>query len=130
MFEVANSGERPVHIRGIGWRTGWVRWGPSFLKTKAAVQLTDDFGSDLGRRPPYELQPGASQSSYQILHEVLNRPLESGPFFTRDWPLFGRRGTRIRAYAYTADGHTVTIKPEKGLNKSLVKSEKRNAPYG
>ena len=30
MFSVVNASERPVFIRGIGWRTGWLRWGPAF----------------------------------------------------------------------------------------------------
>jgi hypothetical protein len=31
MFNIANAGERPVHINGIGWRTGWLYWGRNAL---------------------------------------------------------------------------------------------------
>jgi len=31
--------------------------------------------------------------------------------------------TRIRAYAYTADGYTIVVKPEKSLLKALASAE-------
>lgn len=47
IFEVVNKGERPVHIRGIGWRTGYFRWAPKFLKRQHAVQCREVCGSAL-----------------------------------------------------------------------------------
>lgn len=122
MFEVANAGERPIHVRGIGWRTGWLQRGPKCLQRKSAVQLAM---TNLGKEPPYEIQPGAAISSYQEVaafvagaHERKEQPL-----FTRDWPIWGRRATRIRAYAYTAAGHTIYAKPEKSLLAVLAQAE-------
>lgn len=123
MYEVANAGERPVHVRGIGWRTGWLRWGPKALRRKAAVQITNSAG--MGSEPPYEIQPGAAVGSYALMENVMVHSRERGadPFFTRDWPVIGRRITRVRAYGYTADGYTIAVKPEKGLLKALAAGE-------
>ena len=122
-FSVANAGERPVHVRGIGWRTGWLRRGPAFLRTQAAVQLTGGLG--IGKEPPYEIQAGAEVSSITLLQNLLDHiQTKSGePFFARDWPVLGRRPTRLRAYAYTADGHTFRVKPERSLAAKLYEAE-------
>ena len=125
MFSVANAGERPVHVRGIGWRTGWLRWGPTFLKRRAAVQVTG--GAGMGQDPPYELQPGAEGSSYALMENILGflGERQAEPFYTRDWPLFGRRATSVRGYVYTADGYLFHSRPEKSLLSQLVQAEKR-----
>ena len=125
VFEVANLGERPVHVRGIGWLTGWFPKGPQCMRGKSAVQMApgaDMFG--LGREAPYELQPGASMSSFCDWDRMIAFAGErKEPFFTRDWPIFGRRRTRILAYTYTADGHTFYVKPERALAAALVDAE-------
>lgn len=123
MFSVANMGERPVHIRGIGWSTGWLRWGPAWIKSKAAIQLTGSIG--FGTSPPYELQPGAEISSYALMENFTASIAEKAddPLFSRDYPFFGRRATRVKAYAYTADGHTIRVKPEPALVTDLLKVE-------
>ena len=125
VFEVANLGERPVYVRGIGWRTGWLARWSQWLARKAAVQTAPSaemFG--LGTEPPYELQPGASVSSFCDMDRMIAFAGErKEPLFTRDWPLFGRRQTRIRAYAYTADGHTFYVKPERTLAAALADAE-------
>jgi hypothetical protein len=124
MFNIANAGERPVHVNGIGWRTGWLRWGPQFLTRRAAVQLTGvpQLG-DLA--PPFEIQPGAAVATYALMANILSYARERAPepFYSRDWPLLGRKLTRVRAYAYTADGHTVTAKPERSLLLELASAE-------
>jgi len=122
-FDVANSGNRPVHISGIGWHTGW-RFGLGPLARQSAVQLTG--GIVHSRQPPYELPIGARASSYALLGNLLEyaRERKAGPFFTRDWPMWGRRAARIRAYAYTADGYEFRVKPERDLITALVQAER------
>lgn len=125
-FEVANFGDRLAHVQGIGWHTGWAFRGPKFLNRKAAVQLAQGsamFG--LGKEPPYELPPGAKITSlcdWDAMVAFASQRDE--PFFTRDWPLFGRRQTRVRAYAYTADGYTFEVKPESTIVEALIIAEK------
>lgn len=124
MFSVANVGERNVHIRTLGWRTGRLRWGPKWLARQAAVQLTG--GVQGGIDPPYELQPGAEGSSHADMGNILNycRERADRPFFTRDLPWFGRRGTGIRAFVSTADGFVIQVRPEKALIHALIQAEK------
>jgi hypothetical protein len=123
MFSVVNASERPVYVRGIGWRTGWLRWGPKFLKRQNAVQMSGGFPH--GKEPPYELAPGAATETYILMDNVLKwtRKKSGEPFFTRDWPLLGRRSTRVLGYAYTADGTTVQIRAEKPLVQKLTEAE-------
>lgn len=124
MFEVANAGERPVHIRGFGWRTGWLSWGPKCTSRQPAVQIFGGVG--LGAEPPFEIQPGAATASYADMANVAEycRQRQKSPLFTRDWPILGRRMTRTRAYAYTADGYTIVVKPERALLQKLASAEK------
>lgn len=49
------------------------------------------------------------------------------PLFTRDWPILGRLETRVRAFAYTADGFTVFGSPDPSLVGKLVEAEKNAA---
>lgn len=46
------------------------------------------------------------------------------PFFTRDWPIIGRRGTRARVYVDTADGFRFFAKPEQNLLVEAIDAEK------
>ena len=124
MFSVANVGERNVHVRTLGWRTGRLGWGPQWLKRQAAVQLTG--GVPGGTDPPYELLPGAEISSHAEMGNILTYCLERAdrPFFTRDIPWLGRRRTTVRAFISTADGYVIHVRPERGLLDALVQAEK------
>ncbi len=97
MFKIANAGERPVHISGVGWLTGWSKWGPSFLQFKPAIQITG--GAFYGdQAPPFEIQPGAAVTTQALMENVLAYAAERAeePLFTRDWPFIGRRATRVQ----------------------------------
>lgn len=124
MFSVANLGERNVHVRTLGWRTGRLRWGPQWLKRQAAVQLTG--GVLGGTDPPYELLPGAEISSHAEMGNILSYCGERAdrPFFTRDTPWLGRRRTTVRAFISTADGYVIHVRPERTLLDALVQAEK------
>jgi hypothetical protein len=125
-FSVVNQGDRPVHIRGIGWHTGEMRWGPKFLRRQSAVQIAG--GVPYGRVPPYEIQAGEEISSYALMTNLIEYSEErkASPFFTRDWPLgLGRRPTRVRAYVYTADGHEFRAIPAKDFLSKLFEAEQR-----
>lgn len=124
VFSVANTGERPIHVRTVGWRTGWLRWGPSFLKRAYAVQLTG--GTVTPVAPPFEVPPGAEVSTYANMANVLEhaRDRTKRPLFTRDWPILGRRRTIAWGSVSTADGHTRHVPVEKSFLEAIVKAEK------
>lgn len=123
MFSVTNMGERPVYVRGIGWRTGWLRWAPSWLARQHAVQLTGGIAG--GIDPPYELQAGQERSSYADMENVLAHAHErkGPPFFTRDIPFLGRCRTAVFGYVYTADGSTFHARAEPSLLRALVEAD-------
>jgi hypothetical protein len=125
MFSVANVGTRTFHVRSIGWKTGFLRWGPQCLKQQFAIQLT---GGVIGsREPPFEVLPGAEISSYCLMSNVQERTRENveRPFFSRDFSLIGRRGVPVWGVVYTADGHNFEVRAERSLVQQLVVSEKR-----
>jgi hypothetical protein len=121
-FAVTNRGERPVYVQSVGWRTGWLRRGPQFLRAQLALQST---GTGHGLDPPYQIEPGSQASSHTWLSAVLEQCAErtEDPFFSRDWPVLGRRSTRVRAYVHTADGYTIRCKPDGDLVSRLVAAE-------
>lgn len=124
-FEVTNLGDRTVFVRGIGWRTGWFRKSPAFLQSKAAVQIASGAETHgVGHEPPYELLPGQAVSSYCELANLIAYGRERAePFFTRLWPILGRRTTRVRGYVFTAEGATFYARPAKKLLNKLAEAE-------
>ena len=88
MFDIANAGERPVHVNGIGWETGWLRWGPKFIAKQFAVQLTGmpQYGSG---PPPFEIQPGAAVQTYALMENVLEHARERGKNRSREIGFLG-----------------------------------------
>lgn len=115
MFSVTNTGERPVHVRSLGWQTGWLRWGPRGWKRQLAVQMFGELRE--GTEPPYEIQPGQEVSSYIDFDSFIGRIEERDrePFFFRRWAKLGVKRTSIWGHVYTADGHTITARVEKEL---------------
>lgn len=123
MFLVANAGSRPAKITHFGWETGWLDWGPHFLKKQYAVQTFG--GTSFTLQVPFELHVGLDGACYAQMDNVLNwaREKKGPPFFTRDVPLLGRKRTRVRAYAMTADGHKFSITPERSFVDQMVAVE-------
>ncbi len=48
-FSVVNVGVRPIEVTSFGWRTGWSKRGPDWLRDRYAIQM---FGSGLGAELP------------------------------------------------------------------------------
>ena len=41
-FGITNRGQRTVRVASLGWRTGWLRRGPEWLRRQYAVQMLHD----------------------------------------------------------------------------------------
>ena len=123
MFSVTNSGERSIHVRTVGWQTGWFKHGPSWLKKQYAMQLTG--GVPGTPEPPFELSPANEVSTYCLMANVEDacRERRSDPFFTRDYPWLGRRSTRVRASVYIGEGYTFYTKPTADVIKYVTYAE-------
>ncbi|MHA6768099.1 hypothetical protein [Sphingobium ummariense] len=121
VFRVSNIGERHATISALGWRTGWTRRGPSFLRTQAAIQVMGSL--NLGETVPFDLPPAGSVSCFASWENVVANAVAASPFFTRDWPIFGRRATRVVAFIETADGHVFRVKPEASFRRAIFSAE-------
>ncbi len=123
MFSVTNTGERAIHVRTVGWTTGWFKFGPAWLRKKHAVQLTGGVPGTVDC--PFELLPGAEASLYCLIENLKEscQKKADDPLFTRDYPLLGRKRTRVKALAFIAEGYTFYATPEKELIKSLTEAE-------
>lgn len=123
MFSIANVGERTAHINGVGWRTGWLRFGPSYLRRKTAIQMVGSTG--IGKEPPFEVLPAAEASCYALMQSVQDAAQNNvaTPFFTRDWPFLGRRKTVVWGWVSTAEGYTFFAKLEPNAHEKISASE-------
>ncbi|MEO1921048.1 MAG: hypothetical protein ABGW84_04075 [Sphingomonadaceae bacterium] len=126
VFSVANTGSRPAMITHIGWETGWLKHGPTFLKKQFAVQTFS--GTDHGLDVPFDLPIGAKAECSVKLNNILQWVEEKRgrPFFSRDFPKLGRMTTKVRAYASTADGHTFYAKVDPNFVEKAASIEKKS----
>lgn len=127
MFSIANVGIRPIHVRSVGWRTGFFRMGPRCLRQQHAIQLT---GGVIGfPEPPFEVAPGTEISTYCLMSNIIQRCEDNSerPFFSRDFPIVGRRRVPVRGLVHTAEGRTFSVRAEPGLIARLASAEKQAA---
>lgn len=122
-FEAANVGHMPVRITGIVWQTGWLRFGPRFLRQISAHQVTGALG--YGRNVPFDIAVAEQQGTCCLLENLLNHAKKRAaePIFCRDWPIIGRRATRVRLLFLTATGHALPAKIAPELLRKLVEAE-------
>lgn len=122
-FSITNIGERNIHVRTVGWQTGWLKSGPSWLKKQYAVQMTGGVPGTVV--PPFELSPGNEVSTYCLMANVEDRCRErrANPFFTRDLPILGRRSTKVLASVFIGEGYTFYSKPSADTINSLASAE-------
>ncbi|MBB3990846.1 hypothetical protein [Croceicoccus naphthovorans] len=123
-FSVVNVGGRDAEVRSLGWRTGWFKWGPEWMRLRHAVQM---FEPRIGMlSPPYIIAPGSEVSSRIGRDNILQhaeRFGRTGPLFTRKAP-WGIITTRTVIQAYTADGYRFRGKVERSALKKLANAER------
>ena len=109
VFNIVNTGERPIRITSIGWRVGFLRW------RRDAMQLFDRVQSS---SMPVELTHG--QEARWVLPLL---PDEQGwlASFPRKMlkPHTRFRSATLRACFTTSVGKTFIVKPEQGLLKKI-----------
>ena len=124
-FKLANVGERRAQILSIGYRTGWLPFGPSFLRYKYALQKFDVAITD-DPTPPYIIEPGEERSNFafkSILMEYSGKRQGDDCFFSRVYPFFGQRRTRAIVIANLAGGRTIHGKMDKYFVSELAAAE-------
>lgn len=123
-FSVQNLGDRPAEVRSLGWRTGWLKWGPDWLRFKYAIQMFD--ARHMVLRPPYPIAPGSEVSSYigrDNMFEHAKRFGETGPIFTRKFP-WGVMTAKTVVLAYTADGYTFRGEVDRSMLEKIAAAER------
>ena len=88
-IDVTNVGVRPFHVTSVGWRTGWLGWGPNVLKYRYAIQKTNIM---LNQRPsPHIVDPGLHDGFYVTVADMKSANAEESrnEMFTRKLPVIG-----------------------------------------
>jgi hypothetical protein len=119
IFNVINTGYRPITINSISWETGWFRgWAPEWLKKKYFLHVPNSVHS---WSLPATLQPGGSAFFSGDSQDFLSSVAVDKIFF-RKLPLFGWRRTKILARIGTTLG-THKAKVERNLIDKLDELE-------
>ncbi len=123
-FDVINAGQRVVHVRSVGWRTGWTQFGPKWLRYQYAYQIAG--GLPVSKTPPFELSPGESGCVIVTAQEFHDGgALERDKlFFLRRMPVFNKLiSANIHASVSLAEGTTVLSKVDKKLSNFLTSGQ-------
>lgn len=108
-FRIVNTGDRPFHVTGIGWRVGVSRW------RREAIQFYDRLQSS---SMPVELAHG--QEAHWVI-PILSDDKAWFKTFPRKMlaphPRF--HALTLRAFFLTSVGKTFVVKPERGLVTKL-----------
>lgn len=124
VFRIQNTGQRPIHVEMIGWRTGlWpFRWPKQFIKQHAIIP---DWDPNYAGFPPFELQPYRKNTSTLPLDSMIDaiEGMGGDPFFARLWPLLGLRRTSIFAVMHLEEGGVVVQRVQPDLKEALFQAE-------
>ncbi|GIK49592.1 MAG: hypothetical protein BroJett013_22890 [Alphaproteobacteria bacterium] len=90
---VTNVGLRTVTVSSLGWRTGWTRHGPAWLRYQWAMQnpeAPDDWIAQT--RPPFEVAPGQDRAVHIRVdgYREVNDEARREEFFMRKLPFMSR----------------------------------------
>ena len=108
VFQIVNTGDRPIRIVQIGWK---IRWP----KTRAAVQM---YEQSLSSALPIDLSHGQEASWYVPLDA---REIPWLEYFAKRMlvPHHGVSIWSLRAQAFSSVGFVFSCKPEEGLLRRL-----------
>lgn len=114
VFKIVNTGDRPIRVVQIGWKTGLVR-------KRYAIQLYDDIQSS---PLPIELTHGQEASYYVPLSSLGRTWLED---FAKDMllPHYRTGLWTLRARFYTSVDHVFEARPEENLMTRLRQACKK-----
>lgn len=108
IFKIVNTGDRPIRISQIGWKTG-------FLRTRFSVQLIEPSASS-----PLPVEISHGQEAYWMV------PLQARE---EPWPEYFAKGMlsphpciglwTLKAQFFSSVGYVFEVKPEERLRKIL-----------
>lgn len=116
-FVVTNDGFRSARIQSFGWRTGWLPWGPKWLRYRFAIQTADAVAGS--QNPPLTLEPGETASMLILRSSLIEHiPAWDDMLELRRVPLLGRRLPPVFGLAHTTRG-TYRVRVERSLTRYL-----------
>lgn len=123
-ISVTNVGLRGVRVSSIGWRTGWLRFGPSWLKQQFALQNpTNVLGSS---NPPFDLEPGQEKTvllDVAVFADGINDETRV-EFFNRKLPFIRNPvPAKVHVIVSLVAAKSVFSRVEKELEWHLAKGE-------
>jgi hypothetical protein len=125
---ITNYGLRAVRVSSIGWRTGWIAFGPKWLKFQHAMQKFDHPISAMSLTviPPFDLAPG-QEVSMTLLPEPFTKATElRKEFFNREMPITKKLiATKVCLMVSLVAAKAVTTRVEKNLEHFLASGEIR-----
>jgi hypothetical protein len=119
---ITNHGQRLVRISSVGWRTGWMRYGPKWLKFQYAFQKFDHPVSLMSSPvPPLDLGPGQEVSLHLSPDSFKKGGELRDTFFNRRFP-FRRKvsPTKVCVVVSIVAAKAVVTRVERGLEKFLA----------
>lgn len=119
---ITNHGLRPVRVSAVGWRTGWLRYGPRWLSFQHAVQTFDHPISMMSAvQPPFDLGPGQDANLHIPVTPFQEHADLREDFFNRGLP-FRKEPTRtqICVEVHLVAAKKTVARVEKGLAKFLA----------
>ncbi len=123
-ISVTNEGMRRVRVSSIGWRTGWFRFGPSWLKQQFAFQNpTDIVGSS---NPPFDLDPGQEKTILLNVTAFANANADRMriQFFNRKFPFRDNPvPAKVDVVVSLVAAKAVFARVERGLEWYLAKGK-------
>jgi len=121
-IQIANHGFQPIRVSSIGWRTGWWRYWPKWLKFQYAIQKLDLPVSGMsGPRPPFDLGPRQEVSIHIPPDPFKNEGDLRDDFFNRHFPWKRECSpTKICIVVYVVASKAVITRVERDLEDFLA----------
>lgn len=112
-IEVLNAGVRPFHVSGVGWRTGWLPFGPQVLRYRQAMMDATTLNQTPG---PHIIEPGRTEGFYRPMADMA-QSASRAELFERKLPILGE--APIRAVVHITGRRPLRLKVSKGLEAFL-----------
>lgn len=120
-FTLTNVGTRTAGIGAVGWRMGWFRFGPKWLRYSYGVQMLGPPVTMPGSSvTPFDLAPGERKAITLVL-DYYEAHKRNEDMFTRTIPLIKNPVPgNIHLWIEIVGARTIFVKVEEGLAKFLA----------
>lgn len=120
-FTLTNVGTRSFQIAQVGWRTGWLPFGPKWLKHQHAIQVLGPPVTIPGSSvPPFDIAAG-ERKGIHVSCDLYEAHRRDGDLFGRKIPLFKeRKAPNVHFWIEIVGARTKYVKVERSLEQFLL----------